>query len=545
VRLAARLWPLLVLAVAAALLMAPIIRHGLPIGHDSYYHLIWAGQFARALALGEPYPRWLSATNEGLGSPTFVFYPPFLYYLVAVLWWVAGSVWRALDLANGLALLGSGVGLYAYLRAWLPRGPALVGGIAAMALPYRLINLYPRTAVAESAAFLWPPLALIALDRVARAPSWRQAGPAALVVAAATAGLALTHLPSLVVWGPLLALAATWAPDTGWSLRGAARGWTALALGLGMAAIYLLPAYAERDLVQIGLLDAVGPAHTHVLYGPELTGGVQTFNETVSRVALATTWVVLAAGAAALWPGPGSASRSPAAAWAVVASALFLLMTRAASWLWEVVPVFPAIQFPWRLLVVTTPAAAVLLAAAIARATAPDARPPVRALTAAALVATGGALAAGYYEAIRPVSHNIEAVATTTRRAGPDAGEYRPRTAPYGELPASARLAVTPSGRARVLEWRGTRRRISVEAPQPARLRVRTFAYPGWQAWVDGAPAEVGAGPDGLIEVAVPEGTHEVALRFGSTPVRTAGGTISLASLLAAVAWAALGWHRP
>jgi hypothetical protein len=69
--------------------------------------------------------------------------------------------------------------------------------------------------------------------------------------------------------------------------------------------------------------------------------------------------------------------------------------------------------------------------------------------------------------------------------------------------------------------------------PEPATIRSRRFYFPGWQAWVDGRrAATTPAEPFGLIEVAVPAGTHELRLRHGSTPMQTTGGLLALAGLV-------------
>jgi hypothetical protein len=76
--------------------------------------------------------------------------------------------------------------------------------------------------------------------------------------------------------------------------------------------------------------------------------------------------------------------------------------------------------------------------------------------------------------------------------------------------------------------------RVVVETPARFRARYLAFYFPGWRTWVDGEPTEVTpTDPEGLITFDVPPGRHEVIVRFGSTPTRTAFTTISLLSLAA------------
>ena len=77
---------LALLALWSLLLGWPLLRRGFPVdGHDFWAHTTWGGHFARQFWDGELYPRWLAYHNEGLGSPTFFFYPPLPFWLTAVI----------------------------------------------------------------------------------------------------------------------------------------------------------------------------------------------------------------------------------------------------------------------------------------------------------------------------------------------------------------------------------------------------------------------------------------------------------------------------
>src|ERR1041385_8105686 len=70
--------------VLLALALALVMRLGLgPTGiHDSLsIYWIWADQFTPALAHGNLYPRWMPASDAGLGTPVFYYYPPLAFYV--------------------------------------------------------------------------------------------------------------------------------------------------------------------------------------------------------------------------------------------------------------------------------------------------------------------------------------------------------------------------------------------------------------------------------------------------------------------------------
>ncbi len=74
-------------------------------------------------------------------------------------------------------------------------------------------------------------------------------------------------------------------------------------------------------------------------------------------------------------------------------------------------------------------------------------------------------------------------------------------------------------------------------------LTVRENHAPGWEATVDGEPAEVVHVDHAFRGVWIPEGTHEVEFRYAPAGLRT-GTRAAALSLLALAAWAALASRR-
>jgi hypothetical protein len=89
---------------------------------------------------------------------------------------------------------------------------------------------------------------------------------------------------------------------------------------------------------------------------------------------------------------------------------------------------------------------------------------------------------------------------------------------------------------------------FAISTPKNFVLRLYTFYFPGWRATVDGAEVEIEvAGPEGFITFWVPEGQHEVEVRFGDTQPRTAGWVVSGVAgglLIVAVVRMRPGWRR-
>jgi hypothetical protein len=267
-----------VVLLAAAVAVAPQLIHGPSCGHDFDFHLISWFDCLNSWRHGILYPHWAASANFGAGEPRFVFYPPLTWMLGAALGFVLP--WTLVPVAlTFLLLAATGLATRALARQMLPDGVATLAGCTAIFSGYALFTAYERAAFGELAGGCWIPLLLLFALRecnvshpfrtergkdgarnILVGPSWRRlvvptwnhaldgsAAPLALVVA----GCWLSNLPLGVMACYLLAaiavaaalLVRSWAP----MLRAA----LAASLGLGLTAVYLLPAVVEQRWIDI------------------------------------------------------------------------------------------------------------------------------------------------------------------------------------------------------------------------------------------------------------------------------------------------------
>jgi hypothetical protein len=103
------------------------------------------------------------------------------------------------------------------------------------------------------------------------------------------------------------------------------------------------------------------------------------------------------------------------------------------------------------------------------------------------------------------------------------------------------------AGTAEVLRFAPERVDIAVSADAPALLSVALVDYPGWQATIDGAPADILRAYTAFSAVVVPAGQHTVTFTFAPASVAL-GAAISLAAWLGTLALTgarfALHWRR-
>ena len=380
--------PAVAFAFILVLALALVLRGFLgPTGlHDSLaIYWVWADQFTAELARGTLYPRWLPASYGGLGAPVFYYYPPLAFYLTGAFGLAGLSTYASLIAAFGTAFAASGVGCWYWLRD--RSNHPLIGAGFFMAAPYHLFDYVDRGALAESVAIALIPVLAIGLRRIAE----KRGGIVATAVA--YAAMIGTHLPLALLTSTFLII------PYAIRHRGRIAGFAlASALGIGTAAIYLLPALALEPYHDGAQLYRAPNLRTD--YWSLFSGNWS--DPTFAMVVLIIATIALAAALIAIRQRDR---------WAGYAIAIALVVAGLLPFFWSL-PLIEKVQFPYRAL----PIAELALATSLARLPR-DLTPAIKIATIPLLVSL--AILPGMYDAPR----NIERL----QKVHPDVYEYLPK----------------------------------------------------------------------------------------------------------------------
>ncbi len=76
--------------------------------------------------------------------------------------------------------------------------------------------------------------------------------------------------------------------------------------------------------------------------------------------------------------------------------------------------------------------------------------------------------------------------------------------------------------------------KFSINPLSQSTVRINTIYFPGWKIYIDGKNTAISFNNKvGVMDIAIPSGTHEVTASFGETPIRILSDIISLLSLSA------------
>jgi hypothetical protein len=619
------LWLTLLLSLPA---IGPLLQPGYHWGaHDARHSVYFLYEFDKAIRDGVWYPRWAPDFAFGYGYPFFNIYGPLSSYAGELLHLAGLDIVTAVKTVFGLSVFLSGLAMYLFGRRLLGPPAGLVAALTYVYIPYHLFDLYVRAALAESVGFVFVPLTLWGFYEAVAAPRLR----AVLGAALAYAGLMFTSNLLALLFTPILGLYVAFmllcpSPPTplpkgeeslsppfsrwerGMGGEGLRRLFSAaifpagtLLLGLGLSAIFWLPAMVEYRFVRvdqwIGGRFAFGDDFVEVyqLFSPRWGFGASVpgpDDEAGFQVGLAAMVLFILSFLAVPRLSSPLVRRTLYFYQGMILILIFLTVPLSFP-VWDLLSLAKFAQFPWRLLVIIAPFIAVVAGAIVApHPPAPLSQREKGEEGLLTLVTLASLILLSSYPYLRaelrepkptegPVSQaalfrfqqssdemtgqtawtrqipNWSSLAETVERGGEITTKVN-----YLALPPDDSVGVYSMEMDSVHEllWVGT-------AQEGQSVTFMIPYYPGWQAYVYedlgphdgnldqaagpvrrigpvvGRPA-IGVTPrEGWMVVPIPPGSHFLELRFEDTTVRVVGGWISALSV-GVVIWLFLGGQR-
>lgn len=552
------IWLLLAFSVFSWM---PLLAPGYFLGaHDAPHSLFFLRQFDHAVRDGVLIPRWGTDFALGYGYPLFLFYSPLAYYVAELFHLLGATITWAVKLTYLLTFILSALAMYFFVRRLFGRPAGLLAGSLYLYAPYHLLDVYVRSALSESAAFVFMPLVALSFSRLIE-----DGGKANLAWCCLSfAGLILTHNGTALAFTPLLAayvlflIWKKWRTDNSReAFASAGRGVAGALLGVCVSGFFLLPAFLERQFIveeqwTQGSFDYL----KHFVYPSQFLSPFWGYGYAGEGLADDMSFqlglVVLGFSFAALclrWKLP---RRGADRAFMALAALLTIgMMLPVSSWIWERVPIVAFVQFPWRLLVLTSFTLSIVGGSLIAAGEREQVAPRNASLLPAGILSLLVVLASFPYTLPQYTAHDpraeepvavidFETVFPPDRVGMVVWTQVQPMTSPLvpqylaGE-PLTAARVLLDKAEVETLRVGGHSREVVVRTPEPTVLEFYTYYFPGWAATMNGKAVDIRPhGPYGLIALDVPTGEHRVDLRFRDTPVRIVGKLISGSGLFIA-----------
>lgn len=578
---------LFVLFAFASLIAAPLSAPGYFVfAHDARHTVYFMQMFDAALREGALFPRWATDMVFGYGYPVWLILAPLPYYGAEFFHLLGLDFPASIKAIEAVGWFASGLGMFVFASRVLGKNSGLVAAIVYLCVPYHVVDLYVRGALAEFLAFVFPPFVLWGIYQIF---STRRAFYLPLT-ALAYGAMLLTHVQMTVLFSPVIAgyVLVLWydGQRTGRSITNANDGrqiaehsnhpttvgqpqgiaptltsspllhsTLAILWGVALAGVFFLPILLEQKyLTNDPLIGGFFNFRLHFVnpsqlvspfwgYGYAGTNGNDQFSLQLGIMPLFFGIIAL------LTLRRMQRINGQILYFAVVTLGAVFAMLAISTPLWELAaPIVAFTQFPWRVLFVSAFALAFLAGASLRALSNPGDDNARHGETFAAALVISLLVALSMFPFAQPQYTETQFTWNTLmdfqvkdRELLGDTiwVETRPQDSPLVEQYRAGSIttkAVVVQGDAQIelLEHRALGDTVRVNGDSPSRILFYTRYFPGWTASVDSNAVMVEPyGEQGLIVLDVPAGSHIVTTRWGTTPPRVVGAIISLGSLIA------------
>ena len=513
----------------------PLFHQGFPPTHDGEYHVIRFYEFDKALRDGDLYPRWAPDLNNAYGVPIFNYVYPLPNYFASLFHAFGTSFIDAFKMNLVLATIIGVLFFYFWTRLFFNNIASITAASFYAFAPYRFVDIYIRGSVGEVwglaffPAFLWSITSFVQNKRIIY-----------LILASVfLAGTIFSHnilalmfiLFGFTYTGFLLALHK-------WEKRLVFSSLFIFLLGVVLAAVFWLPALAEKSYVQglqIYNLDANFPELYQLLIPSWGTGfsGDNLQNQMSFQIGVANLIAVFLSLVLLIRYAKKKVENKAILLFFLVWFALvFFLMLSVSKPLWHTVPFLDYFQFPWRFLSLM-----IIICSFIAGFSINMIKGTKRRLTTSVLFICIAVFTTISYT--KPAYYHYRNDDHYTTRNNFIHGTNSPgdvfNTAWINQkLPLKNKKIEIIQGKAKITELHIKTSVISfvIESEGDSNLVANIAYFPGWTLKVDERQSELERTKEGIMKLLIPDGKHMVELKFNDTMIRRVGAGLSLLGII-------------
>lgn len=547
--------PILILLIGSFLTIWPLFQPGFfPMHDDTQPTRVY--EMAEALRDGQFPVRWVKDLGYGYGYPLFNFYAPLPYYFGAIAVILGLPLLVATKLMFGLGMILAGITMFFCAKKLWGDWGGVISSLLYTFAPYHAVQLYVRGAVGELWAYGLLPLIFLGIFL-----GKTDLRKGILAGSLGLAGVILSHnITALILAGFLTLLLIV---KTILFFLGSRNSGSKLlvpvciiALGMGLASFFWLPAIAEIGLTRAyTLIEGTNNFRDHFVFLDQLwnspwgfagssQGRLDGMSFMVGKVHI---FLGLAGLVGVFLANRTNKTNVTSKGWKKIiffviglGASVYMLLPQSQI-VWELIPPLAYIQYPWRFLVFVAFLLSLLGGGAMFALGKITEKKIVWLAVICVLLIVG--FNRKYFQP-QFVSSKTVADYTDTKMIRETisriSDEYLPK-----EFPKSASLTIssspaiiTPDGiMVEQLSRKSHLWDAVISADMGAEIVFSLAYFPGWKFYIDAQ--EVGPRiVDGRPHIAVPAGRHILKATFTNTPVRNTSNMVTLASLVAIFALA-------
>ncbi|MEK7580952.1 MAG: 6-pyruvoyl-tetrahydropterin synthase-related protein [Patescibacteria group bacterium] len=501
----------ILLIVFTLVALWPFFKHSFFESHDGEWMIIRFSAFHQALVSGQFPVRYVDRLNNNYGYPVLNFLYPLPFYLAEIPKLLGFNFTNSIKIIFAVSTLVSTLAMFAALSQRFSRGASFVGSFVYLFIPYRFVDLYVRGSLGENLSFAIIPLALLSIFKIAKNSHIFYP-----FLSISVALLILSHNVIAFLFLPVL---------TAISLieikKDKIKALFAIILGVLMSTFFWFPALYDLQYVRLSQMRVANPIEhliplTKIIYSQWNFGSVPgQLNGFSAQLGVITALMICISIFIKIRKKDYSKLETFAIVVIIVSA---FLISDVSSVVWKKIPLIDIIQFPWRLLSLVVFSTAILSAYCIEKINKPILTVGIVFLVFALVIS---------YTKPKGFLNYPDSYYSTNEASTTVLDEYMPlwvkgnpqrvysKIIP-GLFSISGSIIKSADYSVRINVWEDTK------------LKIATIYFPGFIATIDGKPTPISYDSDGLINIQLPKGDHEVIIKYGKSPIHLASELISL-----------------
>src|SRR3989338_7035570 len=522
----------LVLIALSLIALWPFFKKGYFETHDGEWIVIRFTAFHQTLASGQFPVRFVDRLNNNYGYPVLNFLYPLPFYLAEIPKLLGFGFVDSIKIIFVASTFASAFAMYWALIQIFTKWAAFAGAIVYIFTPYRFVDLYVRGSLGEIVAFVFLPLIFGAIFKIAKDQKIFLPVMAFLI-----SFLILSHNVIAVIFLPfLLVVSLIIIKKEKWQII------SSFVAGILIASFFWIPAVYDLKFVRfsqikvssvvdhlVGLRELIIPSWG---YGPR-PSGLESFSPQIGIVVLSIVFSVL-------YLRFAKKTKELLIDFMLVIFAIsFFLMTKYSLPFWQDVPGVDIIQFPWRLLLLVIFITAFLGGYVINHVKEQK--------LIAIIIVLAAIISTIVYTKPKAFVNRGDGFYATNEDSTTVRDEYLPlwvKEKPKTRADQKIELSLSDA-EINSEQIKNTSYKANIFARKDTKVQINTIYFPGWQVKSDGRniPIEY-QNKYGLINFNLPQGEHEVIIKYNKTPVHLASEIISLLAIIATGGYLSYLWRK-
>lgn len=492
----------------------------------------------KALRNGQFPVRWVSDLGYGYGYPLYNFYGPLPYYVGGLFFALGFSGLHATKIMIGIGILSAAFIMYWCSSRIFGKMGGLISGVFYVYMPYHSVQLYVRGAIGEYWASIFLPLIFLGIYESLK----NNTRSSRLLIGVGLAGTILSH--TLLGYVSLIIMLVYLLGVFGFSIyksykktHNSTEIFWGIIIGLGISSFFWMPALFEMHFTSVsGQVSSTADFRDHFVCVSQLWysqwgfGGSQLGCQDGLSFALGKVFILLSVvGGIVVYSKKTLSKYKPLL---VMVGGLWiislLLMTSISQPLWELIPKFEYLQYPWRFLTLMMIPMAFISGGILMVVE----NKPIKILllvTALTIIYwKGNELAQPQFVYDRNVSE-FETKEELRFRVSKISDEYLPpdfiKPTRVEDI-AYTTIIDNPIFTKKQLIEKETFKKYEFMAKSEVQITLQMAHFPGWVYIVNGQKQPIVLS-DGKPEITIPKDFSTLEIIFTNTPIRILGNLIS------------------